>query len=104
MPELFLFTSLVRLRISSKSVCALGRLSGSASRHCSASFLYSSGAEPGITGRNPSQTRIAKHLSNDHSLNGGSPVAIKYIMIPKEYTSDFCVNLQVWKTSGAING
>src|SRR6185437_7670981 len=81
-----------------------GRLSGSASQHRSASFLYSSGAESGIGGRSPSIISRIKLVSNCLSLKGGSPVAIKYIMIPKEYTSDFFVNLRVWKTSGAIKG
>src|SRR6185312_11878604 len=82
----------------------LNRLSGSASQHRSASFLYSSGAESGIDGRSPSIILHTKSLSNCLSLKGDLPVAIKYIMIPKEYTSDFRVNLRVWKTSGAIKG
>src|SRR5581483_4001404 len=98
-------TSFLSLSISPKSVHAFsGRLSGSASQHRSASFLYSSGAESGIDGRSPPIMLHTKSLSNCLSLKGGSPVAIKYIMIPKEYTSDFFVNLQVWKTSGAIKG
>src|SRR6185312_1589953 len=92
---LLLFISLTRSRISLQSIDASGRLSGSASQHHPASFLYSSGAESGIVGRSPPIISHIKLLSNCLSLNGGSPVAIKYIIIPKEYTSDFRVNLQV---------
>src|SRR6185312_3504517 len=102
--ELSLFTSIISHSISMKSLFASGRLSGSASQHHLASFLYSSGAESGIGGRSPSIMLHTKSLLNCLFLKGGSPVAIKYIMIPKEYTSDFRVNLQVWKTSGAIKG
>src|SRR6185369_17773432 len=73
-------------------------------QHRSASFLYSSGAESGIDGRSPPIISHAKSLSNCLSLKGGSPVATKYITRPKEYMSDFFVNLRVWKTSGAIKG
>src|SRR6185312_16380553 len=105
MSKLSLSTSVRRLKISfQRSVSASGRLSGSASQHCSASFLYSSGAESGIDGRSPPIISHIKLVSNCLSLNGGSPVAIKCIIIPKEYTSDFFVNLRVWKTSGAIKG
>src|SRR5207237_7520328 len=102
--ELSLPNSLISLSISSESPHAPGRLSGSASQHRSASFLYSSGAESGIDGCSPPIISHTKSLSNCLSLKGDSPVALKYIMIPNEYTSDFFVNLQVWKTSGAING
>src|SRR5205809_5252340 len=95
--ELSLFTFLTRLLIQfSNSVPFFGRLSGSASQHRSAIFLYSSGAESGIRGRSPSIISRIKLVSICLSLKGGSPVAIKYIMIPKEYTSDFRVNLRVW--------
>src|SRR5437870_8279714 len=95
----------ISLSISLQSVPPFsGRLPGSASQHRSASFLYSSGAESGIDGRSPPIMSHTKSLSNCLSLKGGSPVAIKYLMIPKEYTSDFRVNLQVWKTAGAIKG
>src|SRR6185312_10475185 len=100
--ELSLSISLTSSLILFQSVSASGRLSGSASQHRSASFLYSSGAESGIDGRSPPIMSHTKSLSNCLSLKGGSPVAIKYIMIPKEYMSDFVVNLHVWKTSGAI--
>src|SRR6185369_1605935 len=102
--ELSFFTSSRSWSISCTRLDKFGRLSGSASQHRSASFLYSSGAESGIDGRSPLIISHAKSLLNCLSLKGGSPVAIKYIMIPKEYTSDFFVNLQVWKTSGAIKG
>src|SRR5437764_3940303 len=98
------FASYVSLSISFQTVLASGRLSGSASQHRSASFLYSSGAESGICGRSPSIISRIKLASNCLSLKGGLPVAIKYIIIPKEYTSDFRVYLRVWKTSGAIKG
>src|SRR6185312_10917856 len=97
-------TLIIRLLISSQSLSASGRLSGSASQHRSASFLYSSGAESGINGRSPPIISHTKSLSNSLFRKGGSLVAIKYIIIPKEYMSDFCINLQVWKTSGAIKG
>src|SRR5438874_12846893 len=90
-----LSTRLISALISSISVCAFGRLSGSASQHRSASFLYSSGAESGIGGRSPPIISHIKPLSNCLFLKGGSQVAIKYIMIPKEYTSDGSVNLRV---------
>src|SRR6185312_6620445 len=99
---LSLSTSSKSSPVSLVSVHASGRLSGSASQHRSASFLYSSGAESGIDGRSPPIMLHTKSLSNCLSLKGGSPVAIKYIMIPKEYTSDFRVNFHVSKTSGAI--
>src|SRR6185437_15953201 len=91
--ELLSSTSPMSLRISPQSVHASGHLSGSALQHCSASFLYSSGAESGIDGRSPPIISHAKPLSNCLSLKGGSPVAIKYMTMPKEYTSDFRVNL-----------
>src|SRR5690242_15507200 len=87
-----LSTSLISLQSASPF---FGRLSGSASQHRSASFLYSSGAESGIDGRSPPIISYSKFLSNSLSLKGGSPLAIKYIIIPKEYMSDFLVNLQV---------
>src|SRR5438105_12007448 len=93
--ESSLSTSLISLRKSSQSVFVLGRLSGSASQHRSASFLYSSGAESGIVGRSPPIISHTKPLSNSLSLKGGSPVAIKYIIIPREYMSDSCVNSHV---------
>src|SRR6185312_16173119 len=102
--KLSLSVSSISLRILVQSPCASGRLSGSASQHCSVSFLYSSGAESGIDGRSPYIIPHIKSLSNCLSLKGGSPVAIKYMIMPKEYMSDFWVNLQVWKTSGAIKG
>src|SRR6185312_8772487 len=103
MSELSVFTSSRSLEISLQSAPPFsGRLSGSASQHRSASFLYSSGAESGIDGRNPPIILHIKSPSNCLSLKGGSPVAIKCIIIPKEYTSDFRVNLRVRKTSGAI--
>src|SRR6185312_11154669 len=92
--ELSFLASSVSLSISLKSVCTSGRSSGSASQHRSASFLYFSGAESGIDGRSPPIISHTKSLSNCLSLKGG-PVAIKYIMIPKEYMSDFVVNLHV---------
>src|SRR6185436_13866388 len=77
-----------------------------ASQHCLASFLYSSGVESGIDGHSLSIILHIKLASNFLSLKGGSPVAIKYIMIPKEYMSDFWVYLHIliWKTSGAVKG
>ena len=59
---------------------AFGRLPGSASQNCTASFLYSSGAAAGIVSQNPDILLYIELLS----LNGNSPVAIKYIIIPKE--------------------
>src|SRR5438128_11825390 len=74
----FFSTSSASLRIiSQSSLPFFGRLLGSASQHCPASFLYSSGAESGISGRSPLQIRIANKLSSeDQSLKGGSPLAI----------------------------
>src|SRR5688572_17830851 len=103
--DLSVSASPMMFRISfQNSSLSLGRLFGSASQQRSASFLYLSGAESGIVGRSPPTMSHAKSLSNNRSLKGGSPVATKYIIIPKEYISDALVNLRVLKTSGAIKG
>src|SRR6185436_4810496 len=82
----------------------LGVYQGQHHNTMQASFLYSFGAESGIVGRSPPMISHTKPLLNCLSLNGGSPVAIKCIIIPKEYISDFFVNLPVSKISGAIKG
>ena len=46
-------------------------------------------AESGIGGHSPPIMSHINSISNCLSLKGGSPVAIKCIIIPKEYTSDF---------------
>src|SRR5438128_11146249 len=69
-------SSFISLIISQSSSPFAGRLLGSASQHFSASFLYASGVESGIFGRNPLKMSHIKLLSNCLSLKVGLPLAI----------------------------
>ena len=64
-----------------------------------------SGAESGIVGRSPPIIIAYMKFIKFSISKMVSPVAITYLIMSKEYMSNFFVNLRVWKTSGgAIKG